>query len=188
MPSSPGQPGSCSCCPYPRSLSCPEAENSLKIGAHAHSNMECPTATTSSEKPLQLEYQLSDPRSCQRTSPGPAAATGTWDSATTVAPIATPGTTDEAVPVQDDWTKIQATSQGASAPYPKPCERPPKRSRNEFEARASPKQHPGPASHSNCFEALEAALAAVIWTHIGSSHVKLRCTGAGHDFQLDFAS
>ncbi|XWW94419.1 hypothetical protein V2A60_008701 [Cordyceps javanica] len=181
MPSTPDQPGHCACCPYPGSFSCQEAE---KIGVHADGTVECPDAATSSERSLRLEYQLSDPGSRERTSPGPATATGSWDPATT---ITAPRTTGEAAPAQDDWTGIQATSQGASTPYPDLGERPPKRSRNEFEAGVPLKQYPGPSSHSNCFQALEAELAAVIWTHIGSSHVRLSCTGTGHDLRLSFA-
>lgn len=186
MPSSPDDPGSCSCCPYPGDFShtCQEAGSPLKIGAHDSGNTPYARATTSPENTLQrLEYQLSDPRSRQYTSPGPATVAGTWDSAT----IDTPGTADEAAPGQDDWTKIQAISQGASALYSGPSERPHKRPRDEFEAGGPPKQCPGPASHSTCFQALEAELARVIWRHIGSSHVELRCTGARHSLQLKFA-
>ncbi|PMB63416.1 hypothetical protein BM221_010779 [Beauveria bassiana] len=82
-------------------------------------------ATTSPDKtPRPLEYQLSDHRSRQHTSPGPATAAGTWDSASTIAPIAPPETADEAAPGQDDWTKIQTMSQGASELYPRPGEGP----------------------------------------------------------------
>ncbi|KAM3565381.1 hypothetical protein ARSEF4850_001417 [Beauveria asiatica] len=192
MLSSPDESGSCSCCPYPGSFSHTgqEAGNPLKIDPHDSDNMAYAGATTSPDKtPRPLEYQLSDHRSRQHTSPGPATAAGTWDSASTIAPIAPPETADEAAPGQDDWTKIQAMSQGASELYPGSGEGPPKRRRYEFEAdtplsRAAPRAASHPAT---CMDVFRADIERAIQTHLGKpKSIELNCTGEGYRFQYKF--
>ncbi|KAM3501936.1 hypothetical protein MY11210_009226 [Beauveria gryllotalpidicola] len=186
MLSSPDESSSCSCCPYPGSFS----HAGQEIGPHDSDNMAYASATTTSpnKSPRPLEYhQLSDHRSRrQHTGPGPATtAAGTWDSASTIAPIAPPETADEAAPGQDDWIKIEAMSQRASELlYPGPSQGPSKRHRYEFEADTPLSRAAAPratTSHpATCMDVLRADIERAIQTHLGNlKSIELNCTGEG---------
>ncbi|KAH8713545.1 hypothetical protein HC256_004319 [Beauveria bassiana] len=121
MSSPPAKSGSCSCCPYPGSLSQPRQE-----AGHAQDsgNMgDAGVGASPEENLLRIQDQLFDSESRQHT------VANNWDSATTNAPLETA----EAVP--EEHYRIQALAQGALG-FPL-TDRPLKRNRAAFEARPS---------------------------------------------------
>lgn len=163
MSSPPAKSGSCSCCPYPGSLSqpCQEAGHAQDIG-----NMgDAGVGASPEENLLRMQDQLFDSESRQHT------VANNWDSATTNAPLETA----EAVP--EEHYRIQALAQGALGFSL--TDRPLKRNRAAFEG-ASPKPCPETGSQSTtCSAAFRKALAQVIRRHIGSSRVNIECTVGG---------
>lgn len=168
MPSSPDESTPCSSC----------------AGAHDGGDLADASATISPGQNLQ--YQLSDPRRRQHTSPSPDTATGAWDFATAVAPPET------ATLEQDYWTtKLQAISQGTqgtSELYPGSDERPPKRPRCEFEADTPlPEAAPRTAPPTTCMDVFRADIDRAIQAHLGNpSFFELNCKGEGYHLRYRF--